>query len=171
MDTLQIQQIILQTTYTRADYLKNLTLIRKYVESRIFKNYSGKFTDFLLEAKVSRHDRDAISHFDDHFFNFFTRENLYPLISGLTEKLKSLPALTLYLAVMIDDYLIDELGLWFRKNFHPELILEVRINPSLLAGAAFVWKNHYHDLSLHHFFKMKEEIINKIISDYAQHQL
>jgi len=171
MDALQIQQIILLKTYTKADYLRRLTFIREFLESRFFKNYQGSFSDFLLKSAVPSHDREAMSNLDEHFFNLWTRENLYPLIVSLSESLKSLPSLTLYLAVLIEDHLIDELGLWFRKNLHPDLIMEVRLNPHLLAGAAFVWNNHYHDLSLRNFFKLKEDIINKIISEYAQKQL
>lgn len=171
MDVSQIQSIILAKTYTRADYLRRISLIREYLESRFFKDNPENFTVFLGFQKASHHDHDALNLLDEHFFNLFTRENLYPVINALTESLKSLPVLTVYLAIIIDDYLVDELGVWFRKKLHPELIMEIHCNPSLVSGLAYVWNNKYHDLSLRYFFSKKEEIINKIIEDYAKNQL
>ena len=171
MDSRQIQQILLAKTFTKSDYLRRVTYIREFLEGRFFKNNKGNFSDYLLQVKVSTHDREAISGLDEHFFNLFTKDNLYPVINSLVEELKPLPVLTLYLAVIVEDYLVDELGIWFRKNLHPELIMEVRCNPTLVSGCAYVWNNQYRDLSLHYFFKKREDLINKIIESYVHEQL
>ena len=171
MDARQIQQIILRQTFTKSQYLRRLTYIREYLESCFFKNYTADFPAFMREIKASQHDHEALAVLDKHFFNLFTRDNLYPLINTLTEELKVLPVLTLYLSVLIDDYLVDELGVWFRQNLHPELIMEIHIDPTLLAGSAYVWNNRYHDLSLHYFFDQKKDIINQIIDSYVKYQV
>ena len=85
--------------------------------------------------------------------------------------LKALPVLTLYLAVILDDDQMDQLGIWFRKNLNPELIIDMRINPGLVSGCAYVWNNQYKDLSFHNFISQKQSLINKIIDSYAQEQL
>ena len=171
MNVRQIQSIILVKTYTKTDYLRRVTLIREYLENRFFKDESLQFSDYLVKNQISQHDRDALSHFDDHFFNLFTRDNLYLLINGLIETMKVLPVLTLYLAVILDEYQLDELGVWFRHNLNPELIIDVRCNPTLVSGCAYVWNNRYKDLSLHFFLSQKQAIINKIIDAYAQEHI
>ena len=87
------------------------------------------------------------------------------------DALRTLPVLTLYLAVILDEVQMDELGIWFRNNLNPELIIDVRCNPTIVSGCAYVWNNNYKDLSLHNFLSQKENIINKIIDAYAQEQL
>jgi|SRR3989338_9073039 len=171
MEIRQIQNIILQKTYTKTDYLRRVTFIREYLENKMYKNPDFNFLDFLTQKNVSRSDRDALSNLDGNFFNLFTVDNLYLIINGLTDLLKALPVLTLYLAVILDDDQMDQLGIWFRKNLNPELIIDMRINPGLVSGCAYVWNNQYKDLSFHNFISQKQSLINKIIDSYAQEQL
>ncbi|OGG32434.1 hypothetical protein A3I51_02595 [Candidatus Gottesmanbacteria bacterium RIFCSPLOWO2_02_FULL_38_8] len=171
MDVRQIQAIILSKTYTKTDYLRRVTLIREYLERRIYKEPELLFPDYLNMIAASQFDVKALSHLDVHFFNLFTKDNLYLLINGLMDALRTLPVLTLYLAVILDEIQMDELGIWFRNNLNPELIIDVRCNPTIVSGCAYVWNNNYKDLSLHNFLSQKENIINKIIDAYAQEQL
>ena len=171
MDIRQIQQIILTKTFTKADYLRRVTIIREYLESRFFKDFQGDFSLYLEKKAVPIKDRKALTHLDGNFFNLITSDNLYLIINGLVESLKDLPTLTLYLAIIVEDDLVNKLGVWFRQNLHPELIMEVRYDPGLVSGCAYVWNNKYHDLSLHHLFNQKHEVINKIIDAYAREQL
>lgn len=171
MNEFEIQNIILKKTYTKSDYIRRVNQIRAYLEARFYKNYLKSFSDYLFEQLVPLHDHDAIGHLDEHFFNLFTQDNFYPLLNSLTESIKSIPVLTLYLPVIIDNSLIAKLCLWFRANLHPELIMEVHCNPNLVAGAAYVWNNQYHDLSLRNFFSVDDTLITKIVDSYAKTQL
>lgn len=171
MDYQQIEAIILQKTYTKSDYIRRCTILREYLETKFFKDSSLGFSQFLEKANISEYDREALLTLDEHFFNLFTKDNLYLIINGLLETLKSLPVLTLYLAVNLDDSQICQLGTWFRRNLNPELIMEIRCNPTLVTGCAYAWNNRYKDLSLHFLFAQKEEIINKIIESYAREQI
>ena len=171
MNVREIQQILLNNTYTKPDYIRRLTLIREYLESRFFAENKINFSDYLVNVKALQIDREALSVLDEHFFHLFTKDNVYLLINGLTESLKVLPTLTLYLAVMLDDYQIIELGKWFRQNLNPELIIDVRCNPTLVSGCSYVWNNRYKDLSLHYFLSKKQELINRILDAYAKQQL
>lgn len=171
MDVNQIQQIILQKTYTKSDYIKRVSILREYLETKFFKDGSLGFPRFLETINISENDRETLLVLDEHFFNLFTKDNLYLIINGLTESLKALPILTLYLAVNLDDSQINLLGRWFRQNLNPELIMEIRCNPTLVTGCAYAWNNHYKDLSLHFLLAQKEELINKIIESYVREQI
>lgn len=171
MDYRQIEAIILQKTYTKSDYIRRCTVLREYLETKFFKDSSLGFSQFLAKANISENDKGALLTLDEHFFNLFTRDNLYIIINGLSESLKALPVLTLYLAVNLDDPQISQLGRWFRENLNPELIMDVRCNPTLVTGCAYVWNNRYKDLSLHFLFAQKEEFINKIIESYTREQI
>ena len=171
MDILQLQSIILTKTYTKADYLKRVTFIREYLEGKFFKNQKLNFQQYLIEINCPEYDKVALSRLDDHFFNLFTKDNVYIMVNGLMESLKSLPVLTLYLAIPFDNNLVDSLGFWFRQNLNPELIIDLRTNPALVTGCAYVWNNKYHDLSLSFLLNQNEKIIEKIIESYGQSQL
>lgn len=167
MNVNQLQQIILSNTFTKADYLKRVRLMRAYLEQQFFTSEKMSFADFLAKLKISQRDREAILPYSQEMFKFFTYDNTYLLIDGLLASMKSLPLLTLYLAVILDDYQIDDLGKWFRQNLNPELLMEVHCNPALVSGCAFVWNGKYRDLSLHNFISKKQELITSIIQAYA----
>ena len=171
MDVRQLQSIVLTNTYTKTDYLRRLTILREFLENKFYKEKDLKLVDFLTRTKVSQHDRETLEKLDVNFFNLFTVDNLYTIINGLTAALKALPILTLYLAVILDEYQLDELGKWFRQNLNPELIMDVRCNPTLVSGCSYVWNNKYKDLSLHYFLSQKQELINKIIDAYTSQKI
>ena len=171
MDVRQIQQIIITKTFTKPDYIKRVTILREYLETKFFKDPSISFEKYLESINITPQDKEAFAALDEHFFNLFTRDNLYLIINGLSESMKSLPVLTLYLAVNMDDIQVNELGIWFRKNLNPELIMDIHCNPTLVTGCAYVWNNKYKDLSLHYILSQKEDLINKIIETYAREQI
>src|SRR3989338_5603413 len=152
MNVSQIEQIILQNTFSKTDYLRRLTILREFLEKKYFSDGSITFLDFLNQIKASQHDREATVFWEEHFFNLFTKDNLY-------------------LPVMLDDYQIDDLGRWFRTNINPEVLMDIKINLLMVSGCAYVWKGKYHDLSLHYFLSKKQSIINKIIEAYAAENL
>src|SRR3989344_2779473 len=98
MNVHQLQQIILSNTFTRADYLKRVRLMRAYLEQQFFTSEKMSFADFLAKLKISQRDREAILPYSQEMFKFFTYDNTYLLIDGLLESMKPLPLLTLYLA-------------------------------------------------------------------------
>jgi len=171
MNVSQIEQIILNNTFSKTDYLRRLTILREFLEKKYFSDGNMIFLDFLNQIKASQHDREATALWDVNFFNLFTKDNLYLVINSLVASLKSLPILTVYLPVMLDDYQIDELGRWFRTNINPEVLMDIKINLLLVSGCAYVWKGKYHDLSLHFFLSKKQSVINKIIEAYAAENL
>ena len=171
MNVSQIEQIILKKTFSKADYLRRVTILREFLEKKYFSDGNTNFLEFLTQIKASQHDREAAALWDENFFNLFTKDNLYLVINCLVSALKSLPILTVYLPVMLDDYQIDELGRWFRTNINPEVLMDIKINLLMVSGCAYVWKGKYHDLSLHYFLSKKQTVINKIIEAYAVENL
>jgi hypothetical protein len=168
MDQHELQNILLETTYTKTDYLRRVRIIREYLEERFFKGNDLRFPDYLGLIKASQHDREAFSMWNDEIMRFFTKDNVYTLINSLAENIKVLPVLTVYLPVNLDDYQIDELGKWFRKSLSPILIMDIHCNPAIISGCAYVWNGKYHDFSLHKLIDIKQDIVNRIISEYAK---
>ena len=59
---------------------------------------------------------------------------------GIEKKLESYPTLTMYLTFNPDEATLAELGTFTRKLFGLALLLEIRVDQSLIAGAALSWK-------------------------------
>lgn len=171
MNVDSIEQIILQNTFTKTDYLKRLTYLREFLEQKFFAANPTSFADYLTSVHASHYDRESMDKWDESFFNLFTKDNLYLLINGLIEKMKGLQTLTLYLPVVLDDYQLDSLGKWFRQNLNPELIMDIRLNPDLISGCAYAWNGKYKDLSFKSFMSKKQDIISKILEAYAVEKL
>lgn len=168
MNQQQLQDIVLSTTFTKADYLRRVRTLREFLEQRFFSGLDISFPDYLAKINSSQHERETLVNWTEEFFSYFTPDNLYKLIESLKEGLKLLPVVVFYSAVILDDYQVDELGKWFRLNLSPILILDMRCSPGIISGCAYVWTGKYHDLSLHHLFSNKQEIIAKIIESYAK---
>lgn len=62
-------------------------------------------------------------------------------------KLKALPVLRLRLAVDLPRDSVERLCVWVRRQVAPEAILDIEVDPSLIAGAQISWRGKYVDLS------------------------
>jgi len=77
------------------------------------------------------------------------------LLAQVKEKLQNLPVLSLTLAFMPDEKMIEKFSAWVKVNLTDQTILDFEIDPSLLGGALISFNGKYLDGSL---FKKMEEI-------------
>jgi len=167
MDEQQILSIILQNTFTRASFLKRLAILRGFLEAKFFKKSDLSLQSYLESRQIIRGDKEALLTWQNQFIPALTAQNSYRIINKLTEKLKDLPVITVYIAVLIPEADIDKIGSWFRTNLGSQVMLEIYQNATLVAGCAFVWMGSYHDYSLHNLIIQKKDQISALLDRYA----
>lgn len=136
-----ILSIILSDTFS-------LNLIKHrlgILKSNLIKTFFGNET---AESSVSTEDINWLKSLPQSFYQQFNKDNIYQIFSGLEEELSKLKVLIIYLAFEPDETTINQIGAFARKIYDPALILDIKVNPGLIAGTALVWKGIYRDYSL-----------------------
>lgn len=85
------------------------------------------------------------------------------LISMLRQLKQTLPTVHLTFASSADNESLQKIAAWLRKEVHPQAVMKIGIQPSLIGGVYVRTTNHVHDFSLRaklaaHRHLIKEEL-------------
>lgn len=69
------------------------------------------------------------------------------------------PVLNMTFSVTADVESLQKLAAWVRESVHPQAIIAVGIQPSLVAGVYLRTPNHVHDLSLRHMLDGRHDLL------------
>ena len=135
-----ILEIILKDTYTLSTAKHRVRLLKTYLYQKLF----GESIPGALE------DRDLrwLNSLPEGFLEKFNRDNVLSNLSELEKRINQFTPLIFYLAFEINDEATVLIGTRVREYFGPNLLLDIRFNPALLAGCALSWKGIYKDYSL-----------------------
>ncbi len=132
---------LLKDSYTLNQLKHKLAFLRSYLEQQFFKGEESK--DLFAET-----DLTWLKSLPQKFLQSFNKDNLYSTIEDLQNQIIKLPTLILYLTFDPNTQTISEIGEYVRKTFQTKLILDLKYDPNLIAGASLVWKGLYRDYSL-----------------------
>lgn len=149
----EIVKEFLEDVYTKDQALEKFDLLEKFLVDKFFSSSSPQLPS-------------SLKGLSDEFYNYFTREEVYQKLSSLEKTLNRLKPLIIYLAFDPPQREIRELGRFIKDRMDKDIILEIRKNPSLVAGCALVWKGRYRDFSLRKIFQEKNDKILDIFSRY-----
>jgi hypothetical protein len=85
----------------------------------------------------------------------------------LTNRIASLPEFVLYAPVRLSPASLERIGSWCRQHVDGKLLIDARINPEVVGGCAYVWKDHYYDFSLRYFMNKHQHEISALM-DHVQ---
>lgn len=136
-----ILNTILSDTYTLTQLKHRLRILKNY----LLKNFFGG--DMKL-AEAATADLNWLKSLDHTFYQNFHQDNVYDIFTNLEAEIKKISPLTIYLTFEPDSSTCASIGMFARKRFNSSLILDIKYDPSLIAGAALVWKGVYKDYSL-----------------------
>lgn len=151
--TVEILQIILQNTFTQTQLKHRLRILKSCLSKIIFGGQTS------METASS--DLDWLKSLPESFYQKFTKDNLYQLFAGLDREIAQLKPLTIYLAFESDEKAVELIGKYARKTFNANLLLDIKYNPSLTAGAALAHAGVYKDYSLRAVIEEKKEEISQ----------
>lgn len=70
------------------------------------------------------------------------------LLAALERTKKTLPVVHITFAAEADREHLEQMAVWFRSHVHPQVVIEVGLQPALIAGAYVRTPNHVYDLSM-----------------------
>jgi len=138
----ELLSIILKDTYSLSQLKHRLRILK----SNLLKTFFGGENQNL---SLTAQDLNWLKSLPSSFYQKFTKDNVYQILGGLEKGIPDLPTLTMYLTFEPDDATMSQIGSVARKTFNsPSLILDIKLDLKLIAGAALVWKGVYRDYSL-----------------------
>lgn len=141
MDNNEIFNIILKDTFSLAQFKHRLRLLK----SNLLKNFFGTQDESL---PLYAQDLSWLKSLPATFYEKFNKDNVYEILSNLEKQASNLPLLTMYLTFEPDEVVLSQIGSFCRNKFGPNLLLDIKLNPNLIAGTALAWKGILHDYSL-----------------------
>ena len=149
----EILNIILKDTFSLAQFKHRLRILK----SNLLKTFFGGESE-NLKPILSTQDLNWLKSLPDNFYQKFNKENVYGIFSDLEKIGSGLPILTMHLTFEPNDETLNQLGSFTRKTFNlPSLILDIKLNPDLIAGVALSWKGLYKDYSLKSKIEARKE--------------
>lgn len=147
-----IVNIFLKYTYTEAELVRGLNLIKTFLEQYYFTQVHEKSFEHALQQiqddqNVTEIDIKLITDLYTDCRLFLTQESFYAVLDDVEKVLYSLPQLTLHLPTKLDRSSEDKIGLWVRTNISPRTILSIRINPLLVVGCGIAWNSKLTEFS------------------------
>ncbi len=136
-----ILTIILKDTYSLTQYKHRLMVMKTHLLQVFFGGGQNE--------TLSTQDSIWVKSFPPNFYKQFNKDNVYDIFSGLENRISHLQILTIYLTFEPDEITLIQLGQAARTFFgFPALILDIKLNPNLIAGTALSWKGRLRDYSL-----------------------
>jgi hypothetical protein len=131
---------ILITTYTIASLKKRL----KALKSRLSEHFFGGDTN----KGMVQEELDWLNTYGVQFLSDFQKETFYQSMGKIEQIVSNIKPLTIYLAFDPGDEQIKQIGTKVREVFTQKLVIDLKFNPELIGGSAFIWNGVYKDYSI-----------------------
>lgn len=137
----------LVTEVERVDNAMTAATVRKKAGSQgpSLPVLSEQLNDFLSQNDVSLNDSKQRSE----------------LIRKLRHLKDTVPVLHMTFSVTADRESLEKLAQWVRKTIHPQAVIDVGLQPGLVAGVYLRTPNHVHDFSLRKMLDGSRAILTK----------
>lgn len=135
----EILAIILKDTYSLSQLKHRLRILK----SSLLKVFFGG-----QDLSFSPAELNWLKSLPNQFYQKFNKDNVYQIFAEIEKETNNLKTLTMYLTFEPDEATLSQLGNYVRANFSQTLVLDIKLNPTLIAGTALVWNGVYRDYSL-----------------------
>lgn len=155
--------LILKDTFTPAACLKRLGLLRGVTETEIFQKQA--------EAKQNLPPDDLawLEAVDTKVVAGLTGANFETIFKATEEAIRNILPLTVFVPFALPDQQSNEIGRKLRESYGDQFLMEVKIDPSLIAGCALAWKGIYQDFSLKKRIETQKQVILNTLKQYIKH--
>lgn len=149
---------VFKNTYSVGDLYHRADLLQRFLEHYFFETHDSHESRIdLLKMYYRDVDPETASHvaaiaaWGSEFADLFSAENVYEKMRAFKASARSYEKLTLYIPVHFGPAQMERIGSWCRAKVAPEVMLDLRIDPTAVGGCAFVYRNTFHDFSFTYF--------------------
>ena len=157
----KILEKILQNTYTLESLKKRVKALKQKINIDLF--------GLKIDPKGEDQQETAwLKSLGPDLLEVFNKEDFHEVFEKLDRKIATLQPLVVYLAFDPGPSQIVLIGAWFRQNYHKDFIFDIKIDPGLIAGCAFVLKGIYKDYSIRARLSANKEVITTSFKNYLK---
>lgn len=161
-----------ETTHrTHTDFVLPMNIVSKGDISRLaneLERIHNELTEDTVREKVGASERAEVV-MSDGMREFLNQNNLKldnprdrgDLVKEMRLLKENAQVIHMTFAVPADGESMQELAKWFRESVHPQTVIDVGLQPGLIAGAYVRTTNHIHDMSLRAALKNGHEVLVK----------
>lgn len=136
---------IIASSLTQNEILERIQLLKDALERKMF----GADPSSEQDPLSSPANREWLNGFDPRLLEGITKNNIDTVVAKLVEAVKGITPLVVFLPFEIPRPELARFITSLRQNYGPNLMVEIKLDPNLIAGAALVWKGVYKDYSIH----------------------
>lgn len=160
-------QIILQDTFIKTDSLKKVICLKDYLVNKIFSlpGQDHPKTEITEDPSVTT----WILSLDTALLSNINQQNIYTVFDQLEKSVKAIEPLVLYLPYELPEETITEIGQKLREDYGNNFLMDIQINPALIAGAAISFKGIFRDYSVKQNILDNKKAILATFRKYIKH--
>lgn len=140
---------ILITTYTLASLKRRL----KALKSRLSEHFYGGDTNKSMVDE----ELDWLNTYGIQFLPDFQKETFYQSMGKIEAIVNKIKPLTIYLSFDPDEEQIKQIGTKVREIYTEKLVIDIKFDPELIGGSAFIWNGVYKDYSIRNTIKQDRQ--------------
>ncbi len=169
-----VLQHMLSTTYTVPDLHRRVRLLHECLEAVLYDEPQQlrvlpvkERREKAINERANESDAKALLELDEKLWDGFTAVNFTTKIKALIKESEELSVMTIYVPVEFTDKQLAPLSDWVRREVTPGLMLEVEIDPKVVGGCSFVYKDNHFDWSLRRYLRSKQGLVTTLLNSYA----
>lgn len=152
---------ILQNTYTLTSLRKRIKALKEKMNIELY--------NLKVESKeLDKEEAAWVDSLGPDFLSQFKRDDFHEVFEELDKSISALQPLVIYLAFDPGPSQIILIGAWLRQNYNKTFIFDIKIDPSLIAGCAFIWRGVYKDYSLKGRLQENQDKISSAFKSYLK---
>ncbi len=160
-------EYILQDTFVKTLALKKVTGLKDYLLNKAFSS-SGQGppeTNMTDDPEITT----WILSLNPALFSGINQQNIYSIFDQLEKDIKTIEPLVLYLPYELPQEQLTEIGQQLRDSYGSSFLIDIQIDPGLVAGAALSYKGIYQDYSVKQSIFDNKQAILATFKKYIKH--
>lgn len=155
--TTNLLEAILSNTFIKNQAEKKVMVLKDYLLDNLFAQGKKTATD------------EWVTSLDKKVLESITPQNVYSVFDKMEADIKAIEPLVLYLPYELPETEIVQIGTSLRSDYGASFLIEITIDPNLIAGCALSFKGIYKDYSLKQKIADNKQAILETFRKYVKH--
>lgn len=153
---------MLASTYTSTDAMRRLRAIKQFILNQLFASAIQSF------GSGDEADSAWLPSLGTDFYAAFNQNNVYATMEDLERAIRGIKPLLIYLPFEIPQGEMVRVGMKLRTEYGKNFLVDFKVDPTLIAGCALVWKSIYRDYSVRGKIHQHKSEIIEIVRSYLK---
>jgi F0F1-type ATP synthase delta subunit len=140
---------ILINTYTMSSLKRRLKALKSRLSEQFFGGDTNK--EMVIE------ETNWLNTYGVQFLSDFQKETFYQSIGKIEQLVNQIKPLTIYISFPADEESIKNIGIKVRETYSQKVVIDLKYDPDLIGGCAFIWNGVYRDYSIRNTLKLDRE--------------